>query len=95
MRAGQPSKSSVKHASHEAKAYRTGQGRRETHIQRGLTESGGTQRRCTQNLTTKSSKQPHAIDPHKLCAVPKHANEAKNIQTCLTSTAGAKYLKAR
>lgn len=59
--------------------------RRETHIRRGLVESGSTQRCCTQNLTTKSSKER----PASTLLFPNRQTELRG-KYPLTSTAGAK-----
>lgn len=68
---GLPSKSSVRHASHGAKAL---QNRTElegdTLSERGLMESGGTRRCCTQNLTTKSSKMAACERPASALCCP-------------------------
>lgn len=77
LRAQRPSKSSVKHASHKAKAYRAGQSFGDTHSKE-LNGRGGTQRCCTQNLSSQilahSPGREARID---FCAVCKHGGATR------------------
>lgn len=72
LRAHRPSKSSVKHASHKAKAYRAGQSSEELNRRRG------TQRCCTQNRSGQIPAHSPGQEAHiDFIAVCKHVGATR------------------
>lgn len=68
LRAQQPSKSSVKHASHKAKAYRAGQSS-EAHIQRSLMGAEARKDAVPKTVPAKSRRTVPDERPASTCAV--------------------------
>lgn len=77
LRAQRPSKSSVKHASHKAKAYRAGQSS-ETHIQRSLMGAEARKDAVPKTVPAKSRRTvPGERPASTFCAVCKHGGATR------------------